>query len=94
MGKDEIYSWRVSSEMKAALERVARLQGQSIAQLLERAVRSWLEKTGADSGHEEEQRRVHEAAARWLGKLHGHDPLRSERVRENLRTRLKKRRAG
>ena len=93
MRKDEIYSWRVSSEMKAALERVARLQGQSVAQLLECAVRSWLEKTSADSGDDEEQRRLHEAAARWLGQLHGQDRLRSQRVREDLRARLKKRRA-
>lgn len=80
--------------MKAALERAARRQGKSIAQLLEQLVGRWLEKTGAGPRDEEEQRRLHQAAARWLGKLRGKDPHRSERVREKIRERLKKRRAG
>lgn len=94
MRKDEIYSWRVSSDMKAALERAARAQGKSIAQLLERLVASWLESTGGGAEDDDEQRRLHQAAARWLGKLRGQDPSRSERAREDLRARLKNRRAG
>ena len=94
MSKDEIYSWCVSTEMKVALERAARAQGKSIAQLLEELVASWLKKAGGGPEDDEEQRRLHQSASRWLGKLRGQDPLRSERARENLRTRLKNRRAG
>jgi predicted transcriptional regulator len=94
MKKSEIYSWRVSTDTKAALERVARGQGRSVAQLLEQAVQSWLEATPADSGDAEAQRRLQQSAAKWLGKLRGGDPSRSERARENLRARLKKQRAA
>ncbi len=94
MRKNEIYSWRVSTETKAALERAARGQGKSIAQLLEQLVETWLEQTNAGSEDGEVQRRLHQAAAGWLGKLRGQDPLRSQHVRENLRARLKQRRAG
>ena len=94
MRKDEIYSWRVSTEMKVALERAARAQGKSIAQLLEELVQGWLQSASASPGDEEEQRRLHAAAAGWLGKLRGGSPSRSERAREELRARLKRRRAG
>jgi predicted DNA-binding protein len=94
MRKNEIYSWRVSTETKAALERAARDQGKSIAQLLEELVESWLEQTNSGSQDEEAQRRLHQAAAGWLGKLRGKDPFRSARAREDLRTRLKQRHAG
>jgi hypothetical protein len=94
MRKEEVYSWRVSTEMKAALERAAHREGKSIAQLLEQLVGRWLEKTGAGPTDEVEQRRLHQAAARWLGKFRGEDPGRSERVREVVRERLNKRRAG
>jgi hypothetical protein len=92
--KNEVYSWRVSTEMKEALERAARRQGKSISQVLEQLVGRWLEKSGAGPRDEAEQRRLHQAAARWLGKVRGEDPRRSERVRENIRERLKRRRAG
>lgn len=93
MKKEEVYSWRVSAEMKAALERAARRRGMSVAQLLQQLVGRFLEKAGAGPGDDEEQRRLHQAAALWRGKLHGGDPHRSERVREEVRARLKRRRA-
>ncbi len=94
MGKNEIYSWRVSTETKAALERAARGQGKSIAQLLEQLVQNWLEQSNAGTEDDEAQRRLHQGAAGWLGKLRGRNPSRSKRAREDLRARLKQRRAG
>ena len=54
---------------------------------------SRLATAAADSGDDEAQRKLQQAAAKWLGKARGGDPSRSERVRENLRARLKKQRA-
>jgi predicted transcriptional regulator len=86
MKKSEVYSWRVSPELKSALEESARGEQSSVAELLERIVRDWLLRTRKDD--EEVQERLHEAAAKCFGKLQGGDPHLAEeasaRVRETL----------
>ena len=96
MLKTEVYSWRVSPEMKSALEEAARQDHQKLSTLLERIVKDWLKEYRAGRGDDdrEEQKLLHKGAARALGKIRGGDPHRSERARHALRARIAKRRAG
>jgi hypothetical protein len=93
--KTEVYSWRVSPELKAELEKAAREERVSVAKLLERITRGWLEERKAEASDDEaEQARIRAAAAPYIGAFTGDDPYRSEKVRELVRERLTKRRDG
>ena len=94
MAKDEVYSWRVTREMKAPLEDAARRERASVSSLLERIVRSWLDAARRGGSQDAaEQRRLHRAAARLIGTLHGGNARRAEQVRQTVRGRLARRRA-
>lgn len=87
----EVYSWRVSSELKSTLEREARLRKTSVSGVLKLAVEAWLERSGASSDGDEEQSMLHQAAAACLGAFASRNALRSETARETIRKRLKAR---
>lgn len=89
--KTEVYSWRVSSELKQSLEREARRRKASVASILDAAARQWLRKSRASVTDDEEQERLHAAVAPSIGSISGGDPYRSESVSEIVRARLKKR---
>lgn len=93
--KSEVYTWRVSPEIKATLEEAARSTNRSVAQLLDEIVTEHLS-SGDRAGESEleQQRRLHSRAARLLGSISGGVPRRSERTRELVRARLKQRRAA
>ena len=96
--KREVYSWRVSTETKMALELEARREGTSVAALLDRLAQGWLERRRDVAGAQvAEQARLHAAAARAFGAIAGGDPRRAERavalVRERLARRHARRRA-
>ena len=59
--KTEVYSWRVSSELKQHLEREARRRKASISSILDTAAREWLAKSRASIADDEEQKRLHAA---------------------------------
>jgi hypothetical protein len=86
--KTEVYSWRVSTDLKMGLEREARRRNTSLAVVLDLAAREWLSKSSAQDEEEAEQLRLHEAASKWLGALASNNAHRSERVRQTLRRRL------
>ena len=65
--KTEVYSWRVSSDVKTSLEREARRRKISMSAALDLAAREWLQKSGLTSEGDEEQRRLQKAASKWLG---------------------------
>lgn len=88
--KTEVYSWRVSTELKTGLEREAKQRKVSLSAVLDLAARDWLAKNRADED-EEEQRRLHAAAAKSFGTISGPGGRRSERVRELVRERLPQR---
>lgn len=92
--KTEVYSWRLSPSLKSKLEEVARSERVSVAALLERIVRAWLEQRARESASDDEQARIRAAAAPYIGSFAGDDPHRSERVRELVRKRLTGRREG
>ena len=94
MGKSEVYSWRVSPELKSALEQAARAEQTSVSKLLDSIVAAWLQQADSNGNQEAIQRRLHRAAAKTLGEIRGGDPRRAERARELVRKRLTKRRAG
>ena len=91
MSKSEVYSWRLTPELKERLVAVARREGISLADLLEAMAAEWLDRH-ADPEEERLQQSLQEAAAPWLGSLAGDDPQRSRRVREGMRRKLGERR--
>ena len=92
--KTEVYTWRVSSATKASLEEAARDTNRSVASLLDEIVAERLDATRQTSEAEvDNQRRLHTRAARFLGCIAGGDARRSERTRELVRARLKRRHA-
>lgn len=78
--KTEVYRWRVSEEVKLALEREARARKLPVSAILDWAVRDWLKNSGVDATGEAAQYRLHAAAARCLGVLAGGNPRRAERA--------------
>jgi post-segregation antitoxin (ccd killing protein) len=86
--KAEVYSWRLSEELKLDLEREARLRKVSVSSVLETAVHDWLKKSNTDAPDDQAQRKVRSAAARCLGVLAGLTSRRAERAREVVHRRL------
>jgi len=90
--KTEVYSWRMSAELKSELEREARLRKMPIASVLDLAVRDWLKKSGADVAGDAAQRELHAAAEHCLGAFASGNSRRSETARQTVRGRLQRRR--
>jgi hypothetical protein len=89
--KSEVYSWRVSTDLKTGLEREARRRKMSLAALLDVAARDWLGKGGAEIEGDEAQLRLQKAASKCFGVLASGDPHRSESARQAVRRRLRRR---
>lgn len=95
MGKSEVYSWRVTADLKAALEDAAREERTSVGKLLGRMARQWLHDRAAGASESEVvQRRIRALSARFVGSLAGGHPRRAEGARREVRERLAKRRAS
>jgi hypothetical protein len=87
--KTEVYSWRLSTDLKAGLEREARRRKVSISRVLELAACELLKNSGSDD--EEQQRSLHETVAKCVGTLSGGDARASENVRKLVREKLRRR---
>jgi predicted transcriptional regulator len=87
--RTEVYSWRLSDELKSDLEREARLRKMSVSSVLDLAVREWLKKSALDVAGDAAQRELHEAADGCLGILAGRNRHRAEAAREAVRKRLR-----
>jgi hypothetical protein len=88
--KTEVYSWRVSTDLKIGLEREARRRKISLSAALDLAAREWLSKSGAENEDKEEQIRRHEAASKCFGAFSGNDVDRSKNVRQAVQQRLRR----
>ena len=88
--KTEVYSWRVSSDIKTSLEREARRRKISMSAALDLAAREWLQNSGIANEGDEEQRRLQKAASRWLGTLASGNAERSETASQAVRDRLRR----
>jgi len=88
--KTEVYSWRLSADLKSDLEREARRRKMSLSCVLDLAAQEWLKKSGR-SDDDSEQKRLHRATAATVGTIESGDANRSEnagrRVREILQRR-------
>jgi hypothetical protein len=94
MAKTEVYSWRVDPRIKMALESEARSQGTTLAEVLDRMAKQWIERRKRQNGDDEAQQvRLHAAAAKYAGAISGGDPYASEKVREVVRKRVRERNA-
>jgi hypothetical protein len=89
--KTEVYSWRVSRELKSDLEQQAKLRQTSLSAVLNLAVRDWLKQSAVTVGDDEEQRRLHAAGMNCVGAIAGGNPRRAETARQAIRERLKRR---
>lgn len=87
----EVYSWRVSTDVKTSLEREARRRKISVAAALDAAAREWLRKSDMANAGDEEQSRLHGAASKWLGTLASGNAQRSETASKSVRGRLQRR---
>ena len=95
MARSEVYSWRLSPDTKAALEVAARRERTTIGRLLEKLVHAWLHGQRPGGRDDDvEQARLHAAAKRAIGTIHGGDPRRAEQARLLVRRRVKARRAS
>jgi len=89
--RTHVYSWRLSSELKSDLERQARLRKVPISTILDMAVREWLKKSATEVSGDEEQRKLHAAAEKYIGALQGPAKYGATTVRETIRKRLRQR---
>jgi len=89
--KTEVYSWRLSPDLKSDIVREARARHVPVAKLIETAVRDFIGKDEREPSRAEEQARIHAAAAKFIGAISGDDPYRSQRVGELVRERLAQR---
>ncbi len=89
--KTEVYSWRVSTELKTGLERAARRRKTSLSAVLDLAAQEWLTRSGAANEDGAEQRRLQQAASPCLGAFASGEARRSETVRQTVRQRLRRR---
>lgn len=89
--KGEVYSWRLSTDLKIGLEREARRRKLPVSAVLDLATREWLKNAASHEGDDDnaEQRRLHQAASKFLGAFAGGDARRSENVRQTVRQRLR-----
>ncbi len=87
----EVYSWRVSADVKTRLEREARRRKTSVSAVLDLAARDWLNKSGVEDQSGEEQLRLHKSASKCFGALASGETHRSEKARHAVRQRLRQR---
>ena len=92
MAKTNVYSWRLSSELKLELERQARREGVSIADLLERLAKEWLAVRSSGTLDDGEQRRLRNALRACVGTVASGDASGSENVRARVPARLARKR--
>jgi hypothetical protein len=87
--KTEIYTWRVSPEVKSALETEARREKVTVAALLDQLTRQWLQDRRAKFADEAAgQAKLHAQAGKSMGKIAGDNPFRAESARILIRERL------
>jgi hypothetical protein len=89
--KSEVYSWRLSEQLKSELEAEARREGKSMATMLCDVAVDWLRERRDGRGDEDaEQVRLQAALRACVGSIRGGNPQRSQQAREVLRARIKK----
>jgi predicted transcriptional regulator len=85
MAGTTIYRWHLDPDLKRRLEHAARAEKITVARLLDRTVREWLDKREAED--EAEQRRLHAEFLKVVGTISSGDAggLTKQRRREHIR---------
>lgn len=91
MIKTEVYSWRLSHDLKTELEEAARVEEKSLAALLEEIAQGWLASSRRHGSSEAREERLRAAAASFVGAIEGKDPRRAETAGATVRFRLARR---
>jgi hypothetical protein len=87
--RTEVYTWRVSRALKTSLEEAARSERRSMAGLLEAIVIEHLRRAGEQGAAEgDQERRLHQRAERFAGRIASGKSGRSEATRTLVRERL------
>lgn len=89
MAKTEVYSWRVDPAVKMDLEQEARRQKISLAELMDRMARSYLEGLQRDDD-DREQERIGKEVMKYVGSI-SVEPDVSQNVGEKVRARVRAR---
>jgi hypothetical protein len=92
--KTEVYSWRVSADLKTGLEREARRRNISLSAALDQAAQEWLKKPGEDESDAARQETLQRAASACFGALASGNRRRAETARALIRERLRRKHAG
>jgi len=87
--KTEVYSWRLSADLKSSLEREARRRKISLSTALDLAAQEWLKQSAADEDDTLRQQQLQDAARECFGAIAGGNRRRSETVSQTLRRRLR-----
>ena len=87
--KTEVYSWRVSTEMKTSLERAARRRKIALSAVLDMATQEWLTKSGSEDNDDERQRKLQQAASECFGVVASGHTRRSESAGKAVQQRLR-----
>jgi hypothetical protein len=89
--KSEVYSWRLTSELKTELETAAKDENLTVSSLLEGMAREWLDnRRSSDDEQRVERRRAAMLALAGTIPLGG-GPYTNKRVRELITAKLKAR---
>ena len=74
MNKSEVYSWRLTPEMKRDLEAAARKEGSSIGAIIEKACRAWFKHVPVCAADDEEQERLNRMLDAIIREARERDP--------------------
>jgi len=93
--KSEVYSWRLSTELKARLEEAARAEKTTVGGLLERVAQGWLQQRALRQTDEKEQARLREDLFAAIAQIEASDrgppdPYSKEKLRRRIVERLSK----
>jgi len=88
MNKTEVYSWRISPQIKRTLEQEARREGTSVAVLLERITKEWILSRTDREGDDEKQAHLRASVNRTIGAISGSNPNRAAQARATIRKRI------
>lgn len=83
--KTEVYSWRLTPEMKMRLEAEARRSGKSMAEVLEEISANWLDGRPGRYDDEMEAGRLRKRIMATVGTVRGGDSQRASRSKELVR---------
>jgi hypothetical protein len=90
MKKTEVYSWRISSATKTAMENEARRERTTVSALLDRITKEWMESRTGQENDEAEQQRLHAKVRKTVATISGRDSRRAEHASQNVRKRLRR----